>query len=198
MKKSMPISNNFCPQTLFCYGTYKEDGTPNFGLFSWFSYYRDTTIGVMACIGSKKLTKERIYTTKIFSANLVTEELLPFADYFGGTRGYNVNKTDVGVEVEKGHVLNVPVLVKSPWVFELEVDKSFAMDNGDVFLCKIKNVLANEVLCDDSLSVEQRINTIRPVHTTCNTYFGWDGSAIGSWGEPMKEIIKNQNKGGKQ
>ena len=190
MKKSMSISNSFCPQTLFCYGTYKEDGTPNFGLFSWFSYYRDTEMGVMACIGSKKLTKERIYATKIFSANLVTEELLPLADYFGGTRGYSDNKMDVIVEVEKGQVLNVPVLVRSPWVFELEVDKAFAMDNGDVFLCKIRNVLADEFLCDDTLTIEQRINFIRPVHTTCGTYFKWDGTSVGSWGEPMKEIKK--------
>jgi len=91
--------------------------------------------------------------------------------------------------VEKGQVLNVPVLVKSPWVFELEVDRSIAMDNGDVFLCKIRNVLADEFLSDESLSIERRIKIIRPVHTTCNTYFAWDGSAIGSWGEPMKKII---------
>lgn len=32
-KKSSPISTDFCPQTLFLYGTYKEDGTPNFILF---------------------------------------------------------------------------------------------------------------------------------------------------------------------
>ena len=34
MKKvSISITNDFCPQTLFLYGTYKEDGAPNFGLF---------------------------------------------------------------------------------------------------------------------------------------------------------------------
>jgi hypothetical protein len=48
MKKSIPVSNDFCPQTLFIYGTYKEDNTPNFGLFCWFSYYWDTELGVMA------------------------------------------------------------------------------------------------------------------------------------------------------
>ena len=30
--------NDFCPQQLFLYGTYKDDGTPDFGLFCWFSY----------------------------------------------------------------------------------------------------------------------------------------------------------------
>lgn len=36
MKKiKTPVSNDFCPQTLFIFGTYKEDGTPDFGLFCW-------------------------------------------------------------------------------------------------------------------------------------------------------------------
>jgi len=30
MKISTAISNDFCPQTLFLYGTYKEDKTPNY------------------------------------------------------------------------------------------------------------------------------------------------------------------------
>ena len=189
MKKSIPNSNHFCPQTLFLYGTYKEDGTPNFGLFCWFSYYLDSEMGVMACIGGEKLTRDRIHATKTFSANLVTEELLPIADYFGHTEGYGGNKMRSGIETEKGRVLNVPVLVKSPWVFELEVDRSFALDGGEIFLCKIRNVLADEILCDETWSVEKRMNTIRPVHTIRQTYFGWNGTEVGSWGEPMKKAL---------
>jgi hypothetical protein len=40
----------------------------------------------MACIGGEKLTKDRIHARKVFSANLVTDEILPIADYFGNTR----------------------------------------------------------------------------------------------------------------
>lgn len=32
-KTSVGPSNDFCPQTLFLYGTYREDGVANFGLF---------------------------------------------------------------------------------------------------------------------------------------------------------------------
>lgn len=188
MKKSIPISNHFCPQTLFLYGTYKEDETPNFGLFSWFSYIHDKELGVMACIGGEKLTKDRIRDTKVFSANLVTEELLPIADYFGNIEGYNENKMSVAVETEKGQTLNVPILVKSPWVFELEVDRFIELDDSEVYLCKIRNLLADEFLCDESLSVEQRMNTIKPVHSIRQHYFKWDGLMAGYWGEPMKKL----------
>ena len=183
MKKTAAISNNFCPQTLFLYGTYKEDNTPNFGLFCWFSYLWDKKLGVMAAIGGEKLTKDRIHATKVFSANLVTEELLPLADYFGNKEGYSKDKMDISVETEKGQILNVPVLCKSPWVYELEVSQSIILDGSEVFLCNIRNVLAEENLLDESVSIEDRIKSIRPVHTTCQTYFNWNGNRICSWGE---------------
>lgn len=191
MKKSIPISNHFCPQTLFIYGTYKEDGTPNFGLFCWFSYYFDREMGVMACIGGNKLTRDRIHETRVFSANLVTEELLPLADYFGNIEGYSEGKMRVPVETEKGRVLNVPVLAKSPWVFELEVDRSLPLEGGEVLLCKIRNVLAEELLCDETLSLEKRMETVRPVHSIRQSYFRWDGTEFGPWGEPMQRVLND-------
>jgi len=110
MKKSIPATNDLCPQAMFLYGTYKEDGSPNFGLFCWFSYYWDSELGVMVCIGGEKLTKDRIHATKIFSANLVTEELLPLADYWGST---DKHTKVITANVEKGNVLNVPILTKA-------------------------------------------------------------------------------------
>lgn len=69
-KISIGPENKLCPQTLFLYGTYKEDGTPNFGLFCWFSYCWSGELGVMACIAGEKLTKDRIRANKVFSATL--------------------------------------------------------------------------------------------------------------------------------
>ena len=188
MKKSLPASNNFCPQTLFMYGTYNSDGKPDFGLFCWVSYYLGENLGVMAAICENKLTRDNIRANGVFSMGLVTEELLPLADYFGGKSGYDADKMNIPVGIEKGRTLNVPVLEKCPWTFELEVDKTFKDKGVDIYLCKIRNILADELLCDETLSVEQRMKTIRPVHTTCGTYFSWGGEAIGAWGEPMKKL----------
>jgi len=183
MKKSISATNDFCPQTMFLYGTYKDDGTPNFGLFCWFSYCWDSELGVMACIGGEKPTKDKIRATRVFSANLVTEELLPFADYCGNKGGKNIP-----AEVEKGRVLDVPILTKSPWVYELEVVQTIALDGSDVFLCKIKNVLVDQNLWDADASHEEKIKTIKPAQTVGGTYFGWNGSSLGEWGVPMKSL----------
>jgi flavin reductase (DIM6/NTAB) family NADH-FMN oxidoreductase RutF len=184
-KISVPVSNNFCPQPLFVYGTYKEDGTPNFGLFSWFSYCWDGGLHVMACIGGTKLTKDRIHATNVFSANLVTESLLPLADYFGNREGYDPEKMNVPVETMPGAVLPVPVLKDSPWSFELEVKQTVPLGDSEIFICNIRNILADEHLADSAESVEHRMSLAAPVITTASTYFS-AGKRLGSWGEWKK------------
>ena len=83
-KVKTKIGNDYCPQALFLYGTKQEDGQPHFGLFCWFGYYRCSEgLGVMACIGEEKQTKDLIRKNGVFSANLVSEQLLPLADYYG-------------------------------------------------------------------------------------------------------------------
>jgi flavin reductase (DIM6/NTAB) family NADH-FMN oxidoreductase RutF len=186
MKKvSTGISNNFCPQTLFLYGTYKQDGTPNFGLFCWFSYCWDGELHVMACIGGSKLTKDRIKETGIFSANLVTEPMLPLADYFGNKEGYDPDKMSVDISVMKGSKLNVPVLSDSPWSYELKVKQSLKLDDGEIYICKIENILAFEELLKKEMDIEERMKKASPVITTAQTYFTV-GKKIGSWGEWKK------------
>ena len=44
-KTSIKPTNDFCPQTLFLYGTYDDEGRPDFGLFCWFSYVWDGELG---------------------------------------------------------------------------------------------------------------------------------------------------------
>ena len=182
-KISVPITNDFCPQTLFCYGTYCDDGRPDFGLFCWFSYIWDGELGVMMCIGDEKQTKDNIRKNKYFSANLVTEKMLPMADYLGNSDGRDPKKITGNILIEKGRRLEAPILSDSPVVFELEAVRSFPLNEGEVFFCKIRNVLMDKNLTDESVSLEKRIGGIAPVSTTCETYFSWGGRALGGWGE---------------
>lgn len=189
-KVSKQATNDFCPQTLFLYGTYKADKTPDFGLFCWFSYCWDGELGVMMCIGGAKLTKDRIKAGHVFSANLVTEKLLPMADYLGNKSGYDGDKMDFHADIGSGAVLDVPILTESPVNFELEVTKCIPLDDGEVFLCKIRNVLYDEALTDEEKSVGERLKRIAPISTTCNTYFSYTGEALGAWGEPGSTFLQ--------
>ena len=191
-KTSVSPTNDFCPQTLFLYGTYDEQGKANFGLFCWFSYIWDGELGVMACIGGNKLTKENIHRNKTFSANLVTEPLLPLADYLGNNTGHSPEKMKLNLdEVEEGRVLNVPILVTSPVSFELEVNQFIPLKDGEVMLCSIRNVLQDDSLTDPTVGSPEKLAAIAPIRTTCNRYFSWNGANLGGWGEPQAKLELN-------
>ena len=177
-------ANKLYPCALFLYGTTKEDGTPNFGLFTWFNYCYDKELAVMACIGGSKLTKDRIKTTKFFSANLVTEPLLPLADYLGSTKGYTPGKMDIPVNVEQGKILPVPVLKDSPWIYELEVNQSVQLSDSEIFICKIHNVLIANDLVDKSKKEEEFINQYKPVlWFGTGKYFSMNTNFLGNTGD---------------
>ncbi len=191
-KVSTPVTNDFCPQTLFCYGTYNEDGTPNFGLFCWFSYCWFDDLGVICAIGGHKRTQENILRRRVFSANLVAEKNLPLADYFGTADGRDPDKMDIPFAWEKAAVLDVPVLSSSPCAFELEVDRVISTNDeeGDiVLLCRIRNVLKDEELLDASLSPAALLEKVGAVRTAgADNYFAWDGRFLGKWHEPAQQV----------
>lgn len=191
-KVSVPIGNDFCPQTLFTYGTFKEDGTPNFGLFCWFSYCWFDDLGVMCCIGGPKQTQDRILATRVFSANLVTESNLAISDYFGTADGHDTDKMDVPFAWERGHVLDVPVLTDCPFSFELEVERVIPLNEEEgirVFLCRIRNVLKDAALVDSGLPMDEVMRRIGAVRTAGGIeYWAWDGRHLGAWHEPAQQI----------
>ena len=195
MKKvSVFATNDLCPQTLFVYGTMNEDNTPDFGLFCWFSYCWFDQLGVICAIGGSKRTLENIRRTGVFSANIVVENNLPLADYFGTADGRDGDKMDVPAEWEKGATLNVPILSSSPISFELEVDKEISTGEHDetVLICRIKNTLKDENLVDSSMTSEEILKSVAAVRTCIeNDYWSWDGRHLGKWHERAKEIKPN-------
>lgn len=190
-KVKTTIDNYYCPQTLFLYGTKQEDGQPHFGLFCWFGYYHSQEgLGAMVCIGEEKQTKDLIRKNGVFSANLVSEQLLPLADYYGSTFGRTTpDKMKCLPVVEWGQVLDVPTIAESPVSFELEVKKSISMGDGsDIFLCLIRNVTKDEKLLDMEVPFTERLMQAAPVLTSGEeTYFSIDGRYLGKWGEIMKK-----------
>ncbi|MDE5867119.1 MAG: flavin reductase, partial [Lachnospiraceae bacterium] len=161
--------------------------------FCWFSYCWLDKLSVMACIGEEKMTKDLIRKTGVFSANLVTEPLLPLADYYGNTFGREMpDKMKRLPEVERGQVLNVPIITESPVNFELKVVSEQNLSPGcDLFVCRIENALIDERLKDSSMSVIERLQIVQPVSTVAEeTYVSFFGSELGKWGEPMGRLEK--------
>ncbi|MGM9603628.1 MAG: flavin reductase family protein [Faecousia sp.] len=195
MKKiSVPVTNDICPQTLFVYGTMNSDGTPDFGLFCWFSYCWFDQLGVICSIGGSKRTLENIRRNRVFSANLVAEDNLALADYFGTADGRDGDKMDIAVQWEAGAVLPIPILCSSPLSFELEVEREIATGVHDetVLLCRIRNTLKDERLASSSMTSEEIFKATAAVRTCVdNDYWSWDGRHLGKWHERAKEIKRD-------
>ncbi len=198
--------NDFCPQSLYLYGTYEEDGTPHFGMFCWFGWcWLDTDpegpggLGVMACIGEEKVTKDLIRKSGMLSANLVSESLLPLADYYGCTAGReNPDKMQRLPTVEPDQVLHVPTIGESPVSFELQVveEKTLAqgrLENGGsnastLFLCRVVNTTIDQRLMDKEVPFMDRLGLAAPVVTAGEERYIslTTGQDLGPWGGLME------------
>lgn len=183
-KISINGGNSFCPQPLYLYGTYKEDGTPDYGLFCWCAYCFVDNIKFVACIGEDKLTRDLIRRNGVFSATVVTENLLPAADYCGTHSGYEFDKSTC-LPSEKGEKLPVPVPVDGAWALELKVEYTLSPSAGhdsEIYICNIENVVADKRLAGDDLTFEKKLELLKPVMTMGGKYVPIVPRSLGDWG----------------
>lgn len=146
-----------CVQPAFIIGTNNEDGTPNFAPITWVSVTHEQGDGYLLVISMSgtKRTKTNVLRSGIFSANLVSTDMLPLMDYFGLHSAKDGQKNERPYAVARGEVLDVPVLDASRWVYECEVEKTVVTGDSTTFFCRIRNIQMMEGLeCEDIFDVD--------------------------------------------
>jgi flavin reductase (DIM6/NTAB) family NADH-FMN oxidoreductase RutF len=93
-----------------------------------------------------KRTKLNIIRTGIFSANLVSKDMLLLMDYFGSKHAKDGKKNDISYDVSRGEVLDIPTLDASRWVYECEVVRSVETGDSTTFFWRIRNIQMDERL----------------------------------------------------
>ena len=111
----------FSPQPMYIIGTKNEDGSPNFCIITWLGFSYDNGPCMMMTVGGTKLTQKNILREKKFSANMITEDNLWLADYFGNTNGENGQKNEIPYGYEWGKKVDVPIINECHWSYECEV-----------------------------------------------------------------------------
>lgn len=93
-------------------------------------------------------------------------------------RGDSRQLTDIALD--KGSILNVPVLRDSPLNYELEVKRTIFLNGSDIFICKIRNVMAiSENSCD---ALPYSLKEENPVIVSLDSYFELQPqNKIGEW-----------------
>lgn len=150
MKKcSIAPQRGFFPQPAYLIGAYKEDGNANFALITWVTFCSVNPPTFMFASRGKKLTRELVEKNKMFSANLVTVDMMNMADYFGINSGFERDKcSEVDAKYYKGDILNVPILEASPWVFECKLNEIIPEGEGYIYIGEVKNIQVSEAIED--------------------------------------------------
>ncbi len=146
-----------CVQPAFIIGTNNPDGSPNFAPITWVSVTHEEGDGYLLVISmlGAKMTKQNVLRTHVFSANLVSRDMLPLMDYFGTRHAADGRKDGIGYGVNRGEALDVPVLDESRWVYECEVKRTVQTGDSTTFFCAIRNIQMDERMnCQDTFDVD--------------------------------------------
>ncbi len=176
----------FSPQPMYIIGTKNENGAPNFCIITWLGFSFDQTPHLMMTIGGSKLTKTNILREKKFSANMITEDTLWLADYFGTTKGEQKEKNEFPYRFEWGKQVDVPIIDECHWVYECEVDRVLELDGAHLFLAEIKNIRINKKFKDmDPKKID--LTQLKPAVYAPYHYFSI-GEKLGEMGEWKKHL----------
>lgn len=156
-RRSVDPVYSMCVQPAFIIGTNNIDGTANFAPITWISVTQEAGDGYMLVVSmfGTKMTKQNVLRTRMFSANLVSTDMLELMDYFGSRHASDGKKDGLEYHVSRGEVLDVPVLDQSRWVYECEVAKTVETGDSTTFFCPIRNIQMDEALvCRDTFDVD--------------------------------------------
>ncbi len=156
-RRSVDPVFSMCVQPSFLIGTTNEDGSPDFAPITWVSVTHEEGDGYLLVISmfGAKMTKQNVLRTGLFSANLVSTDMLPLMDYFGSRSARNGKKDQIPYGFSRGEVLDIPVLDDSRWVYECEVERQVETGDSTTFFCRIRNIQMDERLtCRDLFDVD--------------------------------------------
>lgn len=156
-RRSVNPIYSMCVQPAFIIGTNNEDGTANFAPITWVSVTHEEGDGYLLVISmfGTKMTKKNVLRTGIFSANLVSTDMLPLMVYFGSKHAKDGAKNDMSYKVSRGEIVDVPVLDESRFVYECEVERTVETGDSTTFFCRIRNIQMDEKLvCEDIFDVD--------------------------------------------
>lgn len=125
-------------------GTNDPDGRERFCPISWVSYSWGPPPCLVVSVWGTKRTKENIYRTGLFSATVVTPDLLPLYEQFNrGTYKKELFES-LSYEVQAGTALEVPILKGSKYSFECKVLTTATVGETMTYFGEIAHVNISE------------------------------------------------------
>jgi flavin reductase (DIM6/NTAB) family NADH-FMN oxidoreductase RutF len=114
-RRSVEPVYSMCVQPSFIIGTNNENGSADFAPITWVSVTHEEGDGYLPVISmfGSKMTKQNVIRTGVFSANLVSTDMLPLMDSFGSRHAKEGKNDDISYpfHVDSIHIIQNPALV---------------------------------------------------------------------------------------
>ena len=121
---------------------------------------------LMVSLASSHFINSNIKETKKLSVNLVSEDMLPDADYVGSVSGKQTDKSDV-FEYEMG-CEGTPMIKASPLSIECEAEDIYETKGFENFIIRVTNTYVNEKDLNDAGRIDY--GAMKPVLFEFPTY----------------------------
>ncbi len=151
MKKSIGAKTIIFPTPVLVIGTYDTHNKPNLMTVAWGGICCSAPPCVAISLRKATYTYNNIMEKKAFTINILSEDMVKNADYYGIVSGKNEDKfLRTNITPVKSDLIDAPYGKEFPFVLECRLLKSLEIGLHTQFIGEILDVKAEESILDKS------------------------------------------------
>ncbi len=163
MKKSLGAKTIIYPTPVLVIGTYDSENRPDLMTVAWGGICCSEPPCVAISLRRARHTYSNIMEKKAFTVNILSEDMVKNADYYGIVSGKNHDKfLKTNITPVKSDLVDTPYGKEFPFIVECKLFKSFDLGVHTQFIGEILDVKAEESILDTDGFPD--INKLKPFY----------------------------------
>lgn len=149
MKKSLGARTIIYPTPVLIIGTYDNQERPNLAAVAWGGICCSNPPCITISLRKARHSYSNIMQRKAFTVNILSEDMVKKADYYGIVSGKNEDKfAKTSITPIKSDLIDAPYGKEFPFVVECRLFKSIELGAHTQFIGQILDVKAEESILD--------------------------------------------------
>ncbi len=162
MKKSLGAKTLVYPCPDWIVGTYDENGKPNVMAAAWAGVCCSKPPCITVSLRKATYSYGCLMHSKAYTINILSEDQLVEADYFGIASGRDEDKfAKSGFTPVKSELVNAPYIKEAPLILECKIIHTYEIGLHTQFIGEIMDVKAEENVLDSEGNPS--IEKVRPI-----------------------------------
>jgi len=188
MKKSLGPKTIIYPMPVLVIGTYDINNKPNLMTVAWGGICCSDPPCVSISVRKGRQTYDNIINRKAFTVNILSEDMVKKADYYGIVSGRKEDKfSRTNITPIKSELVSAPYGKEFPFVLECRLYKTIELGTHTQFIGEILDVKAEESILDKSGNPD--IEKLKPFfYDPSSVYYFGTGKMLAKAFSAGKEI----------